>query len=246
MSRIFATVLILTVWLSVFAQKEVAHYQYDKLLKKYVDEKGLVDYKGLKNNPGELKSYLKILENNPPNETWSRNEKLAYWINVYNAFTLDLILEHYPVSSIKDIGSTIQIPFVNTPWDIKFIKIGNEEYDLNNIEHGIIRKEFDDPRIHFALVCAAISCPKLQREAYTPEKLDQQLTNAAEEFLSNPEKNEIRSEKSAVLSKIFSWYGGDFTKHQSLSAYVSKYSRINLSEDAKISYKDYDWTLNEQ
>ena len=216
------------------------------MLQKYVDEEGMVDYKGLKKDRPKFKSYLDMLESNPPQKSWTRDQKLAYWINAYNAFTLELILEHYPVSSIKDIGATIKIPFVNTPWDIKFINIGDEEYDLNNIEHGIIRKEFDEPRIHFALVCAAVSCPKLQNRAFLPEKLDEQLTKAAKEFLETPSKNQIKNSNQATLSKIFNWYGGDFNNNGTLIEYINQYAPTKLNKGANIDWKDYNWALNEQ
>ncbi|MEM6735190.1 MAG: DUF547 domain-containing protein [Bacteroidota bacterium] len=228
------------------AQPGVSHTTFDALLQKHVDDKGLIDYKGLKADRSELKMYLSQLESNPPQKDWTESEKLAYWINAYNAYTLELILSYYPVKSIKDIGSTIKIPFVSTAWDVKFINIGNETYDLNNIEHGIIRKEFDEPRIHFALVCAAISCPKLRKEAYLPETLDEQLTIAANEFLSNSQKNEFKNAKSAKLSKLFNWYKGDFDNDGSLIAYINKYAPIKLAQDAKIRWQEYDWSLNEQ
>ncbi len=222
------------------------HIPFDKLLKQYVNDRGLVNYEGLAKDRGSLKSYLETLSANGPNDKWSRNEKLAYWINAYNAFTLELILTHYPVNSIKDIGSAIKIPFVNTPWDIKFIKIAGEELDLNNIEHGIIRKQFDEPRIHFALVCAAISCPKLRNEAYLPEKLDQQLDAAAKDFLREENKNKFFGPDRAELSKLFSWYKGDFKDGQSVIQFLNKYAPIQLQERASLDYKDYDWALNKQ
>jgi hypothetical protein len=228
------------------AQKGVSHDAYDQLLQTYVDEKGLVDYKGLKKDRAKLQAYLKMLGDNPPQKNWTKEQRLAYWINAYNAFTLDLILEHYPVESIKDIGSTIKIPFVSTAWDIKFIRIGDKTYDLNNIEHGIIRKEFDEPRIHFALVCAAMSCPKLQNRAYIPEKLDQQLSKAARDFLSNPEKNEFKNENHVILSKLFNWYGGDFNNEGTLIEFINKYAPIKLNNNARIEWKDYNWALNEK
>lgn len=230
----------------LLAQSGVSHDTYDQLLQKYVDEQGMVNYKGLSSERSRLRSYLTMLESNPPQKTWTRDQRLAYWINAYNAFTLELILEHYPIESIRELGSTIKIPFVSTAWDIKFINIGEKEYDLNNLEHGIIRKEFDEPRIHFALVCAAVSCPKLQNRAYVPEKLDAQLTSAAKQFLSNPSKNLFENKKRARLSKIFSWYGGDFKKKESLIDYLNRYAPIQLDGDAKIDFQDYDWGLNEQ
>lgn len=229
-----------------FSQEGVSHTSFDELLQKYVDDKGMVDYKGLGKERPKLKAYLKIIESNPPQKSWTEDEKLAYWINAYNAFTLELILDNYPIKSIKEIGAYIKIPFVNTPWDIKFINIGDEEYDLNNLEHGIIRKDFNEPRIHFALVCAAVSCPKLQNRAYLPEKLDAQLTKAAKDFLSNPAKNEFKNANKAVLSKLFNWYSGDFTKDLSLIEYINQFSETQLSKGADIDWKDYDWALNEQ
>ncbi|WP_421764006.1 DUF547 domain-containing protein [Ekhidna sp.] len=242
------TVFFITILMSfgLFSQSGVSHNAFDQLLQKYVDDEGMVNYKGLKAERSELKSYLSTLENNAPRKTWTRDQKLAYWINAYNAYTLELILEHYPVESIKDIGSTIKIPFVSTAWDIKFINIGGEEYDLNNIEHGIIRKDFDEPRIHFALVCAAVSCPKLQNRAYLPEKLDAQLTKAAKEFLSNSAKNRFKNENQATLSKLFNWYGGDFKNDGTLIEYINKYAPTKLSKNADIDWMDYNWKLNEQ
>lgn len=222
------------------------HKAYDALLKKYVDENGMVNYAGLKKDHKALRNYLSSLEQNAPNSDWTEDEKLAYWINAYNAYTLDLILEHYPLESIRDIGSKIQIPFVNTAWDIKFIEISGEKYDLNNIEHGIIRKRFDEPRIHFALVCAAVSCPRLRNEAFFADTLDQQLTAAAEDFLSDKGKNDFVNAQEVKLSKIFSWYGGDFKKKTTLIGYLNKYGPLKLDKNAKVSYLEYDWALNEQ
>lgn len=246
MNRIIVFSLALLITSVASAQSGVSHKAFDELLQKYVDSDGLVNYKGIASERSKLKSYLQMLESNEPQDSWTEDQKLAFWINAYNAFTIELILNHYPVKSIRDIGSKIKIPFVNTPWDIKFIKIGDKECDLNNIEHGIIRKEFDEPRIHFALVCAAVSCPKLQNKAYLPETLDAQLTDAAKDFLSDTSKNEIKDPSKASLSKLFSWYRGDFTKKTSLEEYISKYSDTQLANRASITFKDYDWALNEQ
>jgi hypothetical protein len=224
----------------------VNHSQWDKLLRLYVDEAGNVNYQKWIKHQDDLNAYLQTIQDNPPDEeTWSDNEKIAYWINAYNAFTIKLILNHYPVKSIKDIGSSIQIPFVNTPWDIKFIAIGGKRYDLNNLEHSILRKEFDEPRIHFAIVCASASCPKLRREAYTAEKLNDQLNDQTRTFLADPDKNRINT-KAVVISKIFSWFRGDFTKKQKLLEFLDSYTDVNISPDASISFMDYDWSLNEQ
>lgn len=219
---------------------------WDALLHKYVNDKGMVNYKGFIHDKAKLDKFLHQLSTHAPNpETWSKNERMAYWINAYNAFTIKLIIMHYPVESIKDIGPAIQIPFVNTPWEIKFFSIGGEKMNLDEIEHGILRKKFDDPRIHFALVCASMSCPKLRNEAYTPGKLDQQLNDQGREFLSNTSKNKITPHK-LQLSKYFKWYKGDFTQGQSLIDFLNKYAPVKINPDASISYLDYNWSLNSQ
>ena len=224
----------------------VDHNVFTELLLKYVDKSGQVDYQGFQSERSKFNGYLNELMANPPDaESWPKNDQIAYWINAYNAFTIQLILDNYPVSSIKDIGAKIQIPFVNTPWDIKFIKINNEEYDLNNIEHNILRKNFDEPRIHFAIVCASYSCPVLRREAYTGLKLEEQLSEQARIFLSDETKNQIK-ENQVKVSKIFNWFKGDFTKNGTLIDFLNKYAPVQISEKAKISNMPYDWSLNEQ
>lgn len=225
----------------------VSHQIWDRLLKKHVDEKGLVDYKGLKNDQTELRNYLELLGKAAPNKkSWTRDEQLAYWINAYNAFTVELILNHYPVESIKDIGSGPLITFVNSPWDIKFIEIGNKKLDLNNIEHGIIRKDFDDSRVHFALVCAARSCPELRNEAYTGAKLDRQLEEEAISFINNTARNKI-TEGKIKISKYFDWYAGDFEADgKSIIDYLNQFSKTKISKNAAVEFLDYDWKLNEQ
>ncbi len=223
-----------------------SHEVYNNLLRKYVDEFGMVNYNGFMDERSTFKGYLKELRVNPPDvTTWSKNDQMAFWINAYNAFTIELILDNYPITSIKDIGAKLQIPFVNTPWDVKFIEIGGEEYDLNNIEHNILRKNFDDPRIHFAIVCASLSCPNLRPEAYTGEKLEAQLTHQTKRFLADTNKNKI-TKTDIKISKIFSWFKGDFTKKETLITFLNKYAPEMIPPEADISYMKYDWSLNAQ
>ncbi len=243
MKKVFLFISFIFLSLLTFAQKVPSHQQWDKLLKKHVNTTGLVSYKGFQKDQAELSAYLKTLSDNAPQSNWSENDQKAYWINAYNAFTVALILKHYPVKSIKDIAGNIYK--INTPWDIKFIEIGGKKYDLNNIEHGILRKKFDDPRIHFALVCASISCPKLRNEAYTGPQLNVQLDGAGKDFLNDRSKNRIGADK-AELSKYFSWYKGDFTKNGSLADFINKYSQTKMNSNTKINSIDYNWSLNEQ
>lgn len=223
-----------------------SHAIFSQLLSKYVDHDGNVNYKGFQKDSLVLQKYLDLLTSNPPDEAnWPKEEQLAYWINLYNAFTIKLVIDHYPLESIKDIGAFIQIPFINSPWDIKFIKIGGDRYDLNNIEHDILRKKFDEPRIHFAINCASFSCPKLRSEAFTADQLDSQLEDQALGFINDPERNKISPNKAEV-SKIFDWFKSDFTKNGNLRAFLNKYAQEKLAQNAKISFMDYDWSLNEQ
>lgn len=228
---------------SSVANEHLTHKGWNTLLNKHVDEAGNVDYKGFKSEEKALNEYLTVLSKNHPDNSWKRNDRLAFWINAYNAFTVKLIVKNYPVKSIKDLGGSIYK--VNTPWDIKFIKIGEEVYDLNNIEHGMIRKEFSDPRIHFAVNCASVSCPKLRNEAYVGTTIEQQLEDQAKYFINNKVKNQIKSTKKAKLSKIFRWYKGDFTSSgMSIVEYINQYADVKLEADAKIEFLDYDWDLN--
>jgi len=225
--------------------KPVSHQLFDELLKRYVTDEGLVDYRGFMTDSAQLTEYIDLLSNNAPNDSnWSEDDQIAYWINLYNAATIDLVLQYYPVASIKDIGSSIQVPFVNTPWDIQFMEIASERYDLNNIEHNILRKKWAEPRIHFAINCASLSCPKLRREAYEGDLLQRQLDEQAREFVNDHFRNDITT-TGASLSKLFDWFGGDFKKKMPLRAFINQYSDVKISEEVEISYKEYDWRLND-
>jgi hypothetical protein len=226
--------------------KPVSHALYDSLLRKYVNDEGLVDYKGFIKDSVAFNGYLNLLSENHPNEkNWSKDERLAYWLNAYNAFTIKLICNYYPVASIKDIKSGI--PFVSDTWTIEFFSIEGKKYNLNNIEHGIVRPKFNDPRVHCALNCASMSCPKLLNEAYRAEKLNEQLDAQVRGFLKDTSRNKIISTEKAELSKIFTWFEGDFKKvSPSVIAFINKYSDVKLSEKAKLDYLEYDWKLNEQ
>jgi hypothetical protein len=224
------------------AQAQVSHAIWDGLLKKHVDSEGWVDYKGLVKDSARLNQYLDLLSANHPKSSWPKAEQKAYWINAYNAFTVKLIVDHYPVASIKDIKKGI--PFVNSVWDLQFIDIQGKSYDLNNIEHSILRKEFKDARIHAAVNCASYSCPKLWGEAFVASRLEQQLDQAMRAFVNDPLRNKV-SANSAELSQIFNWYGGDFKDEAgSIRAYINQYAKVKLSAKAKISFREYNWALN--
>jgi hypothetical protein len=159
---------------------------------------------------------------------------MAFWINAYNALTIKLIVDRYPISSIKDIYS---------PWNIKVITIANKTLSLNNIENDILRK-MGDPRIHFGIVCASISCPKLQNEAFNTQNTNRLLNKASKEFLADSTKNELTTD-AAELSKIFKWFAKDFKQEGSLIDFLNKFADIRIASNATISFKDYNWGLNE-
>ena len=228
------------------AVSSVDHAAFDKLLKEHVTAKGLVDYKGFKADEKAFNQYLETLSKNPPTDKTPEKEQMAYWINAYNAYTIRLILDNYPVKSIKDIGPKNQIPFVNTPWAKKFFTIGGSKTSLDNIEHGTLRKKYNDPRVHFALVCASISCPRLRNEAYTAAKLDAQLDDQGRDFLNDPSKNKVGKDK-AQLSNYFNWYKGDWKDNgQSVAKWVNKYATTKMDDNASVSFLDYNWNLNQQ
>lgn len=221
----------------------VSHSLWNDLLQKHVRADGFVHYKGFIQDSTRLNEYLALLSSTHPNKSWSREEQMAYWINVYNAFTVQLIVDYYPVESIKDIKRGI--PFVSTVWDIKFIQLQGQTYDLNQIEHGILRPHFRDARIHAAINCASYSCPVLRNEAFTAERLDSQLDDAMRRFVNDPLRNRVSAGKGE-LSSIFSWFSGDFKKDAgNIRDFVNRYAVEKLGKDAPVSYLDYDWSLND-
>ncbi len=221
------------------------HQLWDQLLKKHVDSVGHVSYTGFRADSTLLNQYLTLLSNNPPNpSTWSKEEQLAYWINAYNAFTVKLIVDNYPVSSIRDLHPAFYVPLLNTVWHIKFISIGGKKFSLDKIEHDILRKQFSEPRIHFAIVCASYSCPPLRNEAYVAERIGEQLEIQTITFVNDPKWNRI-SEESVALSSIFKWFKEDFTTDGSLIEFLNQYTHSKIAENASIDYMDYNWSLNE-
>ena len=210
------------------------HSIFNRLLEKHVSKQGTVDYKGFQSDSKELKKYIESLQMQRPNASWSKHKKLAYWINAYNALTIDLILQNYPLKSIKDIKN---------PWDQRLWKFGDKWLNLSDIEHEILRK-MNEPRIHFAIVCASVSCPKLQNTAFSESHLDEQLTKATKEFLSDKTKNELSKDKIKI-SKIFRWFKKDFEHNGSLIDFLNQYSDISISAKARIGYTDYNWDLND-
>ncbi|WP_027880972.1 DUF547 domain-containing protein [Mesoflavibacter zeaxanthinifaciens] len=221
-------------WTFFGFSQDLDHKLWSELLSKHVSESGEVNYKSFKKDSVKLKDYISYLAKNTPSDDATKNEKLAYWINQYNVLTVDLIVRHYPIKSIKDIKN---------PWKQRLWKTANLSYNLDEIEHDILRK-MNEPRIHFAIVCASISCPKLQNKAFKANTLDAQLTKATKEFLADNTKNEI-TKNQLKLSKIFKWFRKDFETNGSVIDFINQYTLTTISKDAKINYQDYNWNLNE-
>ena len=211
------------------------HSAWNTLLRKHVSGNGDVDYAGFKRDINQLNAYLDDLRAQTPDDSYSRAEAMAYWINAYNAFTVKRILNDYPVSSIRDLDG-------GDPWKVKWIELDGKSYSLNQIEHDILRPRYGDPRIHFAVNCAAASCPPLPNQAFTAGNLNSLLETRTRAFIRNPAYNQI-SGGEVNVSKIFDWYGEDFGD---LRTYLNKYLATPIAADRDIAFADYDWSLNKQ
>ena len=213
---------------------------FDSLLQKNVDKTGRVDYQSLKNNETLLDNYLAYIQNNEPTKDWSSNKKKAFWINTYNAYTIKIILNNYPLKSIRDIKIDGK-----TAWKIPFVKVGQKRYTLDQIEHEILRKKFNDPRIHVGINCASVSCPRLWNFAFTEDNIAYSLDNLMKVFINDTTRNKI-SKNNVVLSEIFNWFSKDFIKNGTIISYLNTYAAIKISEKASIKYLTYDWSLNKK
>jgi hypothetical protein len=235
------------------SQEKFNHAKLDTILKSYL-KSNFVDYKRLKKD-GVLQPYLDELNGAKPNELGSREEKIAFWINAYNAYTLKLILDHYPVKSILNISRLGKLTaFVgDSPWKKEICKVGGKVYTLDHIEHTILRGEFKEERVHFAANCASFSCPLLRAEAYTGDNLNAQLDEQARLFINDGIRNRFDKTKNVFYaSEIFKWYKDDFVKKSgSLPKYLAQYAsddakRFLLGANPEIDQIDYNWDLNEQ
>lgn len=242
--RLWISLLILPLIFSFAharAATEIDNSIYADLLGRYV-QAGVVDYKGLKMEEARLDAYLARLAEVDP-KGLSRDARFAFYINAYNAWTLKLILTGYPgVASIKDLGSLF-----SSPWKKKIARIDGEMLTLDNIEHDILRPKFQDARVHFAINCAALSCPPLRSEPYEASGLDAQLTDATIAFINRADRNFLKAD-TLYVSMIFKWFNEDFTPN--VETFFRRYAAgdlkkgLNGVKDLRVSYLDYDWSLN--
>ncbi len=251
-----------------FDEKE-PHAQFTAILQNYVKD-GKVNYTALCKDT-RLDTYISRLSATNPETISNANDKLAFWLNAYNAFTLKVICDNYPVKSINDLhfgGLAIGYVLKKTIWDKKFVNINGKSISLNYIEHKIIRAsrknpnapfseiclETPCPRAHFALVCASIGCPDLRLEAYEGDKLDEQLTDQAVQFFNDTDKYYFDADnKQAHLSKILDWFDSDFGQtDEEILLFVAQYIPDGIAQKIRqnpgeweIKHTDYDWNLNE-
>jgi hypothetical protein len=255
-------------------QSEPAGFSYDDyaaVLSADVNGDGMVDYRALKANRAQLDAFARSLAALQPQvyNGWTDPQKIAFWINAYNGLTLKVIIDHYPIKS--SFFASLRFPRnsirqISGVWDEITFTVMGKPMTLEEIEHGTLRKQFHEPRIHVALVCAAMGCPPLLNEPYVAEKLDEQFAGRAKLFLGNGRKFRIDRRKGDVyLSPIFKWSGDDFVAvygtdarfrgHSDAERAVLNFVAPFLSEadrryletgDYDVSYLDYDWSLNEQ
>lgn len=264
MKFINAIIVMGALWsLPLFADYDKDHKLFTELLKTHV-KSGVVNYDGLKTDSAKLIAYLGQIGSVTKEQysSFSPPEKMAYLINAYNAFTLKLISDFYPVSSIRDIGGMVGGNLFNKnskQWKISEYEVHGQKVTfkamgravtLDEIEHENLRPLFKDARVHFALVCGAVSCPFLRSEAYTATSLASQLDNQGEQFLADPFRNRFNEKENRLyLSKIFDWFSDDFKRDMGTvkdfaKKYVSKTLQSKINEDTSISFLDYDWSLN--
>jgi len=274
MATIMAAVVFLAIAIPVTAAEEPPedfYASYASALKQHVDARGMVNYRALKAAPADLKAFLGSLArlDRAAFNDWPEKDGIAFWINAYNALTLKAIIDHYPIkasglsawtypkNSIRQIGGV---------WDKLKFRVMGKDMTLEEIEHQVLRKDYNEPRIHMALVCAAMGCPRLLNQPYVGAKLDAQFDEQTRDLLRHPKKFSIdRRRRTVRLSSIFKWFGEDFTKtykprrgfgdhsdsERAVLHFVSKHldatdARYLEAGDYKVKYLDYDWSLNEQ
>ena len=255
--------------LALSAKHSYSDQAYRRVLSEHVSEDGLVDYTSLQQSPGHLGEYYRQVaryspDSHPalfPNE----QDRLAYWINAYNATVMWNVLQHYPISSVKEVDEPLLLGFLPDLAGFFLFQrftYGAEETNLYYLEKRVILKRFDDPRVHFALNCASRGCPRLPTKPFTGTKLDEELNREAHLFINDPKYVRIEPAKNRIyLSSIFKWYEKDFTLwlekeyprgEISLLEYIKNYSKADrlraieeLGEDPEVHFLPYDWGLND-
>jgi len=246
------------------------HDDFDRVLRRFVDAEGRVDYAGLKESSEDLDRYFALIGRYSPDshpELFpTEPSRLAYWINAYNAAAMETVLRHYPISSVTDVGPPTLLFFLPDLagfFVFRRIEFGGESMSLRHLENDVIRERFTDPRFHFALNCASASCPRLPARAFSAERLDEELEREARSFIGEERNVRVDHDERVVhLSEIFGWYESDYVdwyaeafpdREASILAYVSRYLSEADAEklaagptEYEVRYIPYDWSLNDQ
>jgi hypothetical protein len=219
----------------IIANGQENHSNWNKILSIYVDSEGKVDYEEWNKSQEEINNYINMLSKHDLKFNSEQSEK-AYWINLYNASTIQIVLKNYPINSIREINN-------GKVWDEKFISVQGVFYSLNQIENEILRKKFNDARIHFGINCAAISCPKLNNKAFTSSNVNVELEKLTSNFINT---NSKITSNSIVVSKIFDWYKEDFKQNGGLIDYLNNYLIKKVPKNIHVDYSNYNWNLNKK
>ncbi len=231
---LFTAILFFT--LSNSYSQYVNYFFFEEFLNEYVSKDGYVDYDAIYENQADLDYVIKRFEQVTVLKGWTESDILAHWTNVYNAYSIKLIVSSFPVKSIRDLTDA---------FELKYIPYQGKKISLNYIEKEILSTTLD-ARIHFAINCASLSCPNINRTPFYGDTIYEQLDLAAKKFVNDMSKNNI-SKREIQVSKIFDWFAEDFLKDESsIIAYINKYSDTKIKNDAKISYLEYNWSLNSQ
>ncbi|WP_415883683.1 DUF547 domain-containing protein [Neptuniibacter sp. QD34_54] len=230
----------------------IDHSAWDRYLQRYVkrssDGINLINYANVSSaDRTELKAYLQRLAAINIHQ-YNRAEQQTYWINLYNALTVDVILDHYPVKSIRDIDISPGF-FSDGPWKKQLLAVNGKQVSLDDIEHRILRPIWKDPRIHYAVNCASIGCPNLQPQAFTADNSEQLLNQGAKDYINHPRGARFEG-NDLHLSSIYKWFKEDFGNSESkLIEHLKQYANADLKEKLKhateVSGYHYDWNLNE-
>ncbi|MFT4564009.1 MAG: hypothetical protein ACI9BW_003771 [Gammaproteobacteria bacterium] len=243
-SGVFGYVLCIGVLFSLRVEAvEPDWHEYDELLAQYVSpgesagvELNQVDYAGLARDP-KFKNVVDMIAVFPLAQLSTADETLAFYINVYNVLALNMVVQNFPVQSIKDVGS-----FFRPVWKRPAGKVGGRQVTLHAVEHKILRT-LNEPRIHFAIVCASVSCPDLRLESYVSDRLDMQLDDQCRRFLNNPNKGLRETTRKVEVSKIFKWFEQDFEPHGGIANFIRRYRELPGSSRIDPAI-DYNWSLN--
>ena len=238
MKRLIITLCLVLVANLSYGAEQPDYSIWERLLQANVSRSGKVDYNKFKIKQDTLDAFLQELKDHGPNKEWKKSEKKAYYMNAYNAYTIKFVIRRYPVESVKDVkfsGKDI--------WNTKLVFLGDKTYTLSQVENDILRK-MGDPRIHFGINCASISCPKLYNHAFTSSNVNSALTKLTKAYI-NDENHNIIKPKKLQLSEIFKWYMVDFTEDQTLIEWLNKYSEVTIDPAAKITYLEYNWSIND-